>query len=104
MSNIATYLARQANKTAVGALKDRYEELKLQMHLISKRLIREQLEMIQLVVYCDGEMRKEHPGMIRLKGITKKLAGYTTHSIFEDTDLQDLLDEGCQIVNDYRWY
>lgn len=104
MTNIAQHLARQANKVTVSALQDRYEDLKTQMQLISKRLIREQLEMIQLVVYCDFALRPTHPGMVRLQKITTQLAGKTIQVIYEDPDLQDLLDEGVQLVHDYRWY
>jgi hypothetical protein len=104
MTNVAQHLARQANRTTVQSLQDRYEELKMQMQLVSKRLIREELEMIQLVVYCDFSLRPTHPGMIRLQQIASQLAGKTIQVIYEDLDLQDLLDEGVQLVHDYRWY
>jgi transcription antitermination factor NusA-like protein len=42
--------------------------------------------------------------MVRLQKITTQLAGKTIQVIYEDPDLQDLLDEGVQLVHDYRWY
>jgi hypothetical protein len=104
MTNVAQHLARQANRTTVQSLQDRYEELKMQMQLVSKRLIREQLEMVQLVVYCDFALRPTHPGMIRLQKITSELAGKTIRVIYEDPDLQEILEEGVQLVHDHCWY